>query len=1356
MRRLVKSLFRQAQHTSRFAGSQSRPQPPRSLYFKALNGMQVLEDRVVLSGSDFGENGDIDDHELSAVPLWMAGYTATNNIEANDTWLALKSQSNLSIDEPISNVLYLASHNSFNTLGGIYPEDTGDGVQTVQGTSPNQSISITNQLNVGVRSIEMDLWAGGTNGKDLFLRHGAQDLVGIEIEFDDTLQGIKDWLDDPANANEIVFLDFEDRVEEKDFEDDDANTPGARTALYQAMEIFDDMIYSPADRLASENPHGWPTRRELIAAGKRVVIFTHRNDSNTTGVFGAEEGAGQNGESGFSTTGHDIWAPYKTGGYQGDYQSGLTYPGQSPNASWTFDLEPGEYEVAATWEGNVYQATDAPYTVLDGSTSLATIDVNQSVNPNDFTDEKGVIWENLGVFTITGNTLTVQLTTKADEYVIADAIRINKVVADPSESTPQIIDNDVSVNWKSAGIAFLADGGKNPNRNNYEQVNRNDIRDAWPPFEPEDALIFSSMQSDGIRGATGVYAAKTHDLIYAASRNLNFAKVDFVLGYQNDVDQDFETPDEDDPMQNDGPYGEDDPNTPDLDEGHKHRGDRLRGLVWSWAAGDPAVQRQLFQDLFHDDPSTLDVDESNQTGQGMKNLFLRYFAEAITDGEDKTLKDLEIAYEQRFHKSFPNIPGFGVLELMNDLSRRGSAARNNGRDFVVQEQGGSNWISTGSDGNRAFALRSVNLDPYLEKYRWKISTEMGGFFDSDDVDLSAYTDDDGMEYMFAGPINGFQNGSFDRDMLHPDVSDFRDNEILNDVLGPYSTLASRPAFSVFEARIKAKFDFFVGYGFPVEAALVFATESVPEVWLNVQDADRDGHWQVNVTPEALPVFESLTLTPEINEGDMVSLAGVLSDAATAETYTMTIDWGDGSAIQTETITQSEPEFSFDHTYVDDGESGNPLASYNVNVSVMEGNNNAGEVEFITFVSNVDPTISNLFSTETDENGFTTLSGTIVDPGVLDTFTLDINWGDSLSPENVQSVALGDVAIDAGGVKWNPLTREFAIQHQYLDDNPTATLSDIYTINLTITDDDTGTLSDETTVIVNNVDPAINLFISSSPKDDKAYEGDLITVSGLFSDAGVLDTHTAVIDWGDGASNDADITETGGSGSIAGEHIYVDGGVFEVIVTLTDDDGGVTTAQTTIYVTGAGVLNGVLQVVGTNDTDHITINRQGNGKYKVHADFFDGFNFKRFPASEIESIEIWLCQGDDHLNVAGNITDLPIAVHDGGRVINLPGNRGQSAPVLPAPAITNSANRLFDEGDLQQIAEDAAKRTKQPKKNVPAQENASQPFANHEEFFEELGGGMTGKKKGKHASTDVLNPFADDQWEPILDGLMSIA
>ena len=74
------------------------------------------------------------------------------------------------------------------------------------------------------------------------------------------------------------------------------------------------------------------------------------------------------------------------------------------------------------------------------------------------------------------------------------------------------------------------------------------------------------------------------------------------------------------------------------------------------------------------------------------------------------------------------------------------------------------------------------------------------------------------------------------------------------------------------------------------------------------------------------------------------------------------------------------------------------------------------------VPNVAPVLSDVAATNIDENGTTHLTGTITDPGVLDTFTLVVDWGEG-APQTF--------TYEAG-------TTSFDVTHQYLDDNPTGT------------------------------------------------------------------------------------------------------------------------------------------------------------------------------------------------------------------------------------------------------------------------------------------------------------------------------
>ena len=149
-----------------------------------------------------------------------------------------------------------------------------------------------------------------------------------------------------------------------------------------------------------------------------------------------------NGDTGFSTTGAWVFAPGLGFGNDIHYSA----PGNGADvARWTFTVTPGRYRVSATWGPHKNAATNTPYTVLDGTTALATVRVNQEVSANDFQDASSW-WEDLGgPYVVSGMKLVVQVSDAANEYVEADAVRIERL-----PDLPEIQVSDAA--------ALLADG----------------------------------------------------------------------------------------------------------------------------------------------------------------------------------------------------------------------------------------------------------------------------------------------------------------------------------------------------------------------------------------------------------------------------------------------------------------------------------------------------------------------------------------------------------------------------------------------------------------------------------------------------------------------------------------------------------------------------------------------------------------------------------------------------------------------------------------------------------------------------------------------------------------------------------
>jgi Ca2+-binding RTX toxin-like protein len=113
----------------------------------------------------------------------------------------------------------------------------------------------------------------------------------------------------------------------------------------------------------------------------------------------------------------------------------------------------------------------------------------------------------------------------------------------------------------------------------------------------------------------------------------------------------------------------------------------------------------------------------------------------------------------------------------------------------------------------------------------------------------------------------------------------------------------------------------------------------------------------------------------------------------------------------------------------------------------------------------------------------------------------------------------------------------------------------------------------------------------------------------------------------------------------GSHDYPTGGMYTVTITLSDDDTGTDAKTATVHVTGVGILNGTLYVVGTTSDDKVKINNTGKGDFKVHTDFRSKKAEKNFDGEGVTQIVVATCDGDDDVDINGSISLLTLL--DGG-------------------------------------------------------------------------------------------------------------
>ncbi|HWJ83711.1 MAG TPA: PKD domain-containing protein [Nocardioides sp.] len=295
---------------------------------------------------------------------------------------------------------------------------------------------------------------------------------------------------------------------------------------------------------------------------------------------------------------------------------------------------------------------------------------------------------------------------------------------------------------------------------------------------------------------------------------------------------------------------------------------------------------------------------------------------------------------------------------------------------------------------------------------------------------------------------------------------------------------------------------------------------------------------VNVAPANTAPESSVTLSPTSPGPDDVLTASATGTDADGDPVTLSYRWWvDDELVQ-------EGGTTFDLSRPGHGDYGDTVT---VTVTPNDGTvDGGGSSASVTLRQPTVPTVDAGPDATVDEGVAFRRTGSYTAPDG-DVVTATVDYGDGAGP---QPLAL------AGG--------SFTLDHTYADNGGR-------TVTVTVTDADGAVVTDTVAVTVANVAPTFVGDASPDPVD----LGQPSKVTVRFKDV-AADTHTARIDWGDGTTSPMTVDQAADTATAT--HTYGQSKAYPLTATVTDDDGGTTTAlvgyasvykNTNGFVAGAG-------------------------------------------------------------------------------------------------------------------------------------------------------------------------------------------
>jgi hypothetical protein len=205
----------------------------------------------------------------AALALLAAGAGGQADSAGRAEWArgALALQYELSSDVGYRDAPWVGTHNSFNSIAEVGG--------TPSANDSNQQLRIVDQLDLGIRSIELDLhWLlrPGAGAREVVVCHGLGASQGhggctTEPTLDRVLDPIVAWLREPAHRDQVLNVHLQDELE---------NAEGYDAATVILREKLGALLYAPSPPAAGDC-QGLPldlSRDDVRAAGAQVVLVS--------------------------------------------------------------------------------------------------------------------------------------------------------------------------------------------------------------------------------------------------------------------------------------------------------------------------------------------------------------------------------------------------------------------------------------------------------------------------------------------------------------------------------------------------------------------------------------------------------------------------------------------------------------------------------------------------------------------------------------------------------------------------------------------------------------------------------------------------------------------------------------------------------------------------------------------------------------------------------------------------------------------------------------------------------------------------------------------------------------------------